>query len=450
MSRLPGAWVTAIVVFCTTAAGEDIWLRDDAAITAYVNQRPVTMFSVDTLLRHGRTQDTTLSRTRVLEDVIIHRVLAEAGLRRHGEAMLHPAKPVVFPRAVALEDQLVSLLRAVYGTDIEASVHALPGASLDGVILRTIDIDAQVLQALFGPENRLKLAYTLTQGQQDAARQTELLHYALPGGEKGAITLFDIYRRQNVQGRAEIHHRNTDFIRQQARLLLAHFYVIDWARKKFGRTAIDDLQRSLADRNTVHELMRVHGLIDSESESPLIRRLERQVSAREIAAYYLAHREQFRRIDRVKARHIRVTDEMLAHRIVAALEGGEDFATLARRHSEADDADDGGNLGWIVHEGEPDWVQQLALMQPVGQVTRPIRMPGAPDTSAQWEIMLVEQQELGYQKPDSEAVRYLATSAIAHAKAGRQFHALRSDAIRNATIAVNPLVLDEPLRLTGD
>ncbi len=424
---------------------------DDGAVAARINGQAVYAFTVDLTLRLAREKQPRLSRTGALEAIIVNRLLAAEARRRFDAADLYPSAQVAFARDVALDDQLVSALRAVYGNDIEAALRALPGASLDSLIGAQSRPQSAELDAVFGQPDRLRLDYALTPQQADAARKLALLRYRLPDGQQGTITLYDVYRRQNVQGRLELHNRNLAFLQQQARLRLAGLFVQYWARQAFGAAAVDDLRRALSDQDDVQGMLQQYGIgADLHGPSKVLDRLAAQVTREEIAAYYQSHRQEFERIERVKARHIRVADETLAHQVAAAANKGEDFAALARRHSQADDRIAGGDLGWIEHRGELDWLAQLAYSQPAGKVSPPVRTPVGPAEAAAWEIVLVEQRVNGYQAPDSEAVRYIAGKAIAQEKAVQQFKSLRDRLLREADIRINSKALDQPLDLLAD
>ncbi|MDH3365134.1 MAG: peptidyl-prolyl cis-trans isomerase [Thermoplasmata archaeon] len=51
--------------------------------------------------------------------------------------------------------------------------------------------------------------------------------------------------------------------------------------------------------------------------------------------------------NKVNAAHILVKDEAKAKSLLAMVKSGEDFAALARTHSECPSAKNGGSLGWF-------------------------------------------------------------------------------------------------------
>lgn len=424
----------------------------DPALAARVDSVPLHAFSVDTLWRQARARDPKAagSRTATLEALVADRLLAAAARKLYGEA-LQSGQAVAFAPDVALDDQLFATLRSQHGKELEQAMQRLPGGGLDGLIAAVPPLEGAALDALFGQPGKaglLRLDLALTPEQQARARAIPVLRYRMPDAPGGVVTLYDVYRRQNVQGRVALQGRQPGYIREQAKLALGVLYAQHWARQQFGAAAVDDLRRVLADAETVTAVQRLHGIgADSHADSAVLNQLAAQASQAEIQAYYRKHKEEFVRIEKVKARHIRLADEQAALAVYGDLRDGGDFAVLARRHSRAADAAAGGELGWVRHEGKPDWLAQIVFSQPEGQPSRPIRAPVGPHANAYWEIVLAEQRVLGYQAPDSESVRYIASRSIAREKAVAQLAALRARVLRDARIEINRRELDRPLQL---
>ena len=83
----------------------------------------------------------------------------------------------------------------------------------------------------------------------------------------------------------------------------------------------------------------------------LQREIENRIKApspEEVNQYYLTHAIEFQQEKQVRARHILVKDEKEAEKLVAELQGGADFATLARDNSTCPSAAQGGDLGFFT------------------------------------------------------------------------------------------------------
>ncbi|MCE3602678.1 peptidyl-prolyl cis-trans isomerase [Massilia sp. P8910] len=409
---------------------------DQGTAAARIDGAPLLAFSVESSWRMARAADPAVQRGATLDALIANRLLAEAARKRFGEAVLSAGQRVGFARDVSIDDQLASTLRTLYGSEMEQDLRQLPGAGLDSLLHPQAVSDA-ALDTVFGKPGALRLDLDLDSAQLAQADRLVLLRFALPHGGDGSITLGDVVRRQNVQGRVALFARERDFMLRQARVQVAARYVLDWSRRRFGADAVADLRRVLADQGDAQAMLRLHGMGDDQhAGSRLLDQLASQVSPAQVRDWYRRHREDFVRIERVRARHIRLPDEATAQKVAAALAAGTDFATLARRHSVAQDAAAGGALGWVRHQGRPDWLAQLLFAQAEGQVSPPVRSPAGPYAQAPWEIVLVEQRVLGYQEANSESVRYVASRALARETAAAQLTALRAELLRKARIDI--------------
>ncbi|GAB2845284.1 hypothetical protein GCM10027277_11700 [Pseudoduganella ginsengisoli] len=421
---------------------------EDPALAARIDAAPLHAFTVDVLWRQARLADTKAARSSTLEVLVAERLLAASARRQWGEAVLLTGQGVGYAHDVALDDQIAALLRNLYRDQLEQTLAQLPGGTLDGLIVGEPVISAATLDAVFGKPGALRLDYSLSPAQVEQAKAVTVLSYRLPGGGKAALSLYDVYRRQNVQGRIALHTRQSGALKQQARQALGVAAVLDWAQARFGAAALADLRQALSDQAITLAVQRLHGIgTDTDSGSALLDRLAAQADMQAVRAYYDQHRDEFRRIEKVKARHVRTDDEGAAQAAYAALKGGMDFAAVARQYSAADDAAHGGDLGWIGASGKTGWLQQLAFAQPPGTPSRPVRAPVGPHDKAYWEIVLVEQRIDGYQPPEAESVRYVASRAIARSTAIAQLAALRARAVREADIELNRSLLDAPLRV---
>jgi len=429
----------------SAAAAEHIVRFDDPALAARIDGAPLYTLSVDCLTRAARERTADAGRGAILRALISNRLLAGAARRDFKDEQLQGGSRVAFLPDVASDDKLAALLRAQFGPELEAALQALPGATLDGLVQERGEATPAQWEQVFGKPGSLRLEYALNPAQIALAKKVVLLRYRLEPQRDETITLYQVYRRQNVQGRVELYNGNMAFLRQQVQLTLAGRFETHWAAGRFGAAALADLRRSLDEQEQARALLALHGIGDDiDAESALLGRLATRVSGPEIAAYYRDHRDEFQRIERVKARHIRVADERAGDVVLAGAARGEDFGALARRYSIAADAASGGELGWIVHEGKLSWLAQLAFMQPEGEVSRPFRAPLGPNQAAPWEIVLVERRVQASQAADSEAVAYVARKAVAREKAAAQLAALRERLLREATIEINGKLLAMP------
>ncbi|AMC37019.1 peptidylprolyl isomerase [Janthinobacterium sp. B9-8] len=427
-------WLS-LSLLCVASHAQVSYRLQNTALAAKINGEGVYRFSLDNMQQLNH-ENTPLSRPELLSQMLKQRLLAAEARRQYTASELHPASRIAFARDVAIEDRLASSLRALYGKELEQAVKALPGETLKALFQEENTLSAEQYQAVFGSAQTMSLEYTLKPEQINQAKQITLLRYQLAGS--GSLSLYDIYRRQNVQGRIELHAKNQDYLNQQIQIAFANLFTLHWAAQKFGQDAINDYRRSLKDQEDAEALMKIYGIGDHHDGSDYLTQLAKTVSPAEIRTYYQNHKNEFKRIAKVKARHIRVNDEALAKKIINQIKSGEDFAALAKRHSIASNAKDGGDLGWIIHQGSLSWLAQLALSQT--ELSQAFRSPVGPDEKATWEIIKVEQRVEDYQPADSESVRYAATAEIAHQKATQQFNALLKKHWQSANIEVSPSI----------
>lgn len=99
------------------------------------------------------------------------------------------------------------------------------------------------------------------------------------------------------------------------------------------------------------------------------------ISADEVAAYYRANRESFRRPAELRARQMLLASIDEAHAILKRLRAGESFAELAKAHSRSPDREDGGNLGYFSRGELPPEFDRILFRLPLGQVSDPVESP---------------------------------------------------------------------------
>lgn len=104
----------------------------------------------------------------------------------------------------------------------------------------------------------------------------------------------------------------------------------------------------------------------------------------EIRAYYQQHEEEFRLDDRIRVRQILVSDEKLAEQIIKDLKGGAAFEDLSAKHSEAANAAQGGDIGYVGRGEIPKIFEDEIFNLKPGQISDIIR------TDAKFHIFKVD------------------------------------------------------------
>lgn len=398
--------------------------RHDLAVpgvAATINGEPLPDSVVSLMQTLAQRTDKQASRSDVVQAMIDDRLLATVARQQYSVAELLEDNKVGFKPEIQIEQSLVSWLQSGYGPQLDAAVKAEKSGKLDGLILARHEPARADWNAVLGAKPKMLLEYALDEKGRKAAAAVVLLSYRLDAKTRGRISLLDVYDAQNVQGRNQLHARDAGFAMAQAQQLLQWRYVMRWAqtRSGLGAEGYAVLRRAVEDRLLRDGWMALTGISsDIHDDNENLKKLAASATPAEIHAYYEAHRDEFRRIEKVRARHIRVADEKTANDVYSRLQQGEDFSALARRVSQAGDAGQGGEMGWIVHgEKSLSWLESLTFVQKTGVASRPFRSPGAPGENPAWEILLVDEKVEGWQAEDSPEVRYVAAQDIARKKA---------------------------------
>lgn len=412
----------------------------DPALVARVDGKPLSLAALNVLHTVAARKDSKITLAKVVASVVDNRLIGDYAAAHYNEKKLSPNPHIAYRLDVALEDQLAATLRRAYQLDLEDALAKEKGGTLNGALVEPFALNKQQLAAVLGPQQQLRLEYSLTAAQQAAAQKLVLLRYRFANGSRGDITFWDVYRRLNVQGRTMIHGYDLAHLEQQTLQYLATRFTLDWAKRQSGLSAGDlqQLSAAIEDRMRRDAYLQIIGLeADMHYDSAYLKELARKVSNAEVRDYYEKNRQEFKRIDKVRARHIRFANQADADKASQRLSKGEDFASVVGV-SVADDRQQGGSLGWIQHGSEiQGWLTQVAYALPVGKVSRPIRSPQLPGQEVVWEIVLVDEKIEGYQPVDSESVRYIASQAIAKKKSVAEFRSLREKLYRDSAIQFN-------------
>ena len=117
----------------------------------------------------------------------------------------------------------------------------------------------------------------------------------------------------------------------------------------------------------------------------LERLIAEQVTDDKVRAHYDVYIEENPPEPEVKARHILLATESDAQSVIAELEGGADFATLASERSTGPSSADGGDLGYFT-KGQmvPSFAEAAFALEPGSYTDAPV------ETQFGWHVILVE------------------------------------------------------------
>jgi hypothetical protein len=418
-------------VFCVSAAAaqpvRDALRVDDWGLSAQ---------ALDVLRRAAVAQDAKASTAAVAAAVVQDHVLGSHAHRQVADEQLFDDARVAFSLGTSAQATLVATLERVYGKELAAAMSQQRGFSLQAQPL-----SRERLSTLLGPGTTLKLDDRLTAEQEAAMSRVMLAELRLGTTPAKRISLMDVWRELDVTGRNRVTNLDIDFTQRQALRMARGMFVVHWAREHGGLSGedLDRLSQLMADRERRLAFERLMGAsVDPHHPGAEFDRLRREVSREDIAAYWEKNPQQFQRIERVKARHIRCADEACIQAASAALAKGEAFDAVARKFSTSASRSDGGSLGWIEpSQARGSWLLQFALAQPPGPPSPPVREPENGGTPG-WQIVQVDERVTGVHPVDSETVRFEASQAIARRRAVEHYLALRDRLLAQARIDVDP------------
>ena len=100
-----------------------------------------------------------------------------------------------------------------------------------------------------------------------------------------------------------------------------------------------------------------------------------KVSDDEAEDYYNENRDKYRQGAQVRAAQIVVRDAEAAKEILARLNSGENFATLAARHSISPEASSGGDLGYLTRDEMPEPLDSVIFKLPLNKISSVVQSP---------------------------------------------------------------------------
>ncbi len=125
--------------------------------------------------------------------------------------------------------------------------------------------------------------------------------------------------------------------------------------------------------------------LDILQEVYLMERVNGEVSEEKLRAAYKQMTAKLEGEEEVHARHILVAEESEAFAVIGELDGGADFAELAKKHSTGPSGKDGGDLGFFGEDMMVPPFSKAAFALKPGEVTRkPVK------TRFGWHVIKVE------------------------------------------------------------
>lgn len=425
----------ALPVVAILFAVHHFWPLPDS-VAARIDGEDIPVEALDVFVAAARRRQPEASRETILQGLLENRLLSEIEGR---QPQAGADTGVGYGRETLVEQQLFRLIRSAYAEQLTQAFKSSTAENGLGFLTEPLQLNNESLAPMLKMKQQLYIS--MSEEQEKRARQHVLARYRFRFDQpEQYLTLWDLYQRQNMQLKVQMHNLNLGFIREAVKQQLTTEFVLDWFEHSSGldemsRETVKRCVRDAVDREAY--LQREGMLQDIHDDNPKVRVLAKAITEDEVADYYRTHREEFIHIERVHAYHIRLPSQEIADKVYAEIQAGLAFPEAVTRYSTANDKTDGGALGWIDRNSHADhWSRALAFVQPPNQVSRPFRSPQSGDT-VYWEILLVDQRETGYQPVESESVRYRAANAIARQKLQEQFRSQLAALRDAATIRIN-------------
>ena len=406
-----------------------IYGLDDESLMAQVDGYGIPSSSVLVVYNLLQRKNKDVNLAEVLDSLVENQMVASYARKKLSQAQLFPTDRVGFPALVAMEDEFIGVLRSTFSDALGVYLKNTPKGSLESFVFAPFVLTkAQLKQEIHFQQ---LLSHQLNDEQREQAKALTLIQFKFPNEAVQSITLWDIYSRQNVQGRVAFHQYDIQAIKNALHKRIAAAFVLYWAEKYSGlnQQEISALRQFSQNKRIKGNYLKHIGLaLDVHATSPRLKALAKQISFDEIKEYYGLHKKDFKQIEKVKARHIRLATQQEAKRVLESINKGLDFSVAARKYSIADDKNAilAGDLGWLERKNtQQSWLTSLALLQAKGVVSSAIRSPQIDGAKVHWEIILVDDVVEGYQNVQSKAVRYAASKALAKKKTLAGFIALK-------------------------
>ena len=169
--------------------------------------------------------------------------------------------------------------------------------------------------------------------------------------------------------------------------IIDHYLILEYGRENGIFISEEDLEAAVKkmERDYSEQDLRkilLHGYIDYDEwkmglkEHLLVKKIMAKasesippVSHQEIKMYFNSHPDEFRRPIMVRFRQIVLADKAEAEKIWRRLKMGEDMEQLAREHSIAPEADNGGEVGWVAEEHLEVSMSKVIFSLPIGKIS---------------------------------------------------------------------------------
>lgn len=438
--------IALLITFATSISQAKVeYDITDPNIAATMGELTLSADTVEMFWHSYNHPSRPITPPQAMQRIIDDALLASHARQSLDKDVLNSENEVGFANDVMLEDRATALIRKTYEKELVTKIKALPNG-LESLFTFNEDVTEKKLAELMTLKAALMIKANAK--QEAAAKKTVIAQVDFSSAQltssTSQITLWDIYRRQNVQGRLAIHKADIDFLKGQLKQRIGSLVVLAWAEenlKSHDYSAIKQILLNEQQKTRLLENMGLHA--DVHDDNPALRERAKNISEEKIKQFYNENKDEFEVVERVKARHIRVASQELADQVVAEIKAGLDFSSAIKKYSIAADKNDSipGSLGWLKRSDKKrSWLHAIAFVQQAGKVSAPFRSPQNQGEIV-YEIIFADERIDGHLPYTDPTVRYEASRDIALKELRDEFTALQSKLRNNADIHLNKAAL---------
>ena len=417
----------------------------DPSIAATMGDLVLSANTIEIFWHSYNHPNRPITPPQAMQKIIDDALLAQHARRTLPNDVLNSTNKVGFANDVMQQDRATALIRKTYGKELITEVKNLP-QGIVSLYRFNNEITADKLAELMTLKSALMIE--ANPEQQTEAQKTIIatLNFSPAKLTTSAqqLTLWDIYRRQNVQGRLAIHKADLNYLQGQVKQHVGALMVLAWTKKNIPTTDYAAIKEILLNEQHKIRLLESMGLhADVHDDNPALREYAKNISEEKIKHFYQTNKDEFAVVERVKARHIRVASQKLADQVVAEIKAGLDFDVAIKKYSIADDKNDAiaGDLGWLKRSDKNrSWLHAIAFMQQTGKVSAPFRSPQNQGNIV-YEIIFADERIDGHLPYSDPTVRYEASRDIALKELRQEFTTLQTTLRNNADIHLNKAAL---------
>jgi hypothetical protein len=453
----------ALLLAASTTFGEVRFQPLAPNVMALINGNPLSRQAVEALTGVVGQQDANIKVNQLLEGIIENRLLAAhlqqqvmrtgfgpmAGRAAPDSVIEHDHDLDLFAKVWREYQQILTSLAQVNQRDV---VQALDGKLTydEGKLTQLLALapvkpassdatpQAQGSATATAPVEIDMAREELTRDQIAAAKTFTLARYRTTDAW-AEVSLWDAYRSQNVHQRTALRRAQTGAIERAIHQVVGVRLQEQQLQMRKGWAAQDfaQLQRIITDKHLKQRFLLESGAVeDLHHDSPLLKRIISSVSDVDIDQYYEQHKNDYRQIESIRARHLTVATQQEADAVYQKIKQGMSFAEAVKTFSIAPSKDlpIPGDLG-VVRRTDPElsFVKKLALIQPQGRVSTPYRMLDGKS----FELIWVDQRESSVLPKDDKSLRFQIATFIARERAVQYYDNLRQRVLREADLRIN-------------